>query len=49
MSARELAACGPRGCNGAWLRRLGLAGFMFFLAKGIVWLALGSTLWRQFI
>jgi hypothetical protein len=21
-----------------WLRRLGFAGFMFFLAKGIVWL-----------
>jgi hypothetical protein len=23
----------------AWLRRLGLAGFMFFLLKGIAWLA----------
>ncbi len=21
-----------------WLKRLGLAGFLFFLAKGIVWL-----------
>ncbi len=23
-----------------WLRRLGFAGFMFFLAKGLLWLAL---------
>jgi DMSO reductase anchor subunit len=23
----------------SWLRRLGLAGFMFFLIKGLVWLA----------
>jgi hypothetical protein len=22
-----------------WFRRLGLAGFMFFLVKGLVWLA----------
>jgi len=24
----------------AWLRRLGLGGFIFFLAKGLVWLTL---------
>jgi hypothetical protein len=23
-----------------WLKRLGLAGFMFFLIKGLIWLAL---------
>lgn len=23
---------------GRWLKRLGLAGFLFFLAKGLVWL-----------
>lgn len=26
----------------AWLRRLGVAGFCFFLAKGLLWLALPS-------
>ena len=24
-----------------WLRRVGVWGFLFFLAKGLVWLALG--------
>lgn len=24
-----------------WLRKLGFWGFMFFLAKGLVWLAIG--------
>ncbi|MFV8819887.1 hypothetical protein [Haliea sp. E17] len=24
----------------AWLSRLGVAGFLFFLAKGLLWLAL---------
>jgi hypothetical protein len=24
-----------------WLRRIGFWGFMFFLAKGLVWLAVG--------
>jgi hypothetical protein len=31
-----------------WLKRLGFAGFLFFLAKGLVWLAIffgiGKTL-----
>ena len=31
-------ASAPRGA--AWLRRLGVAGFLFFLAKGLLWLAL---------
>lgn len=25
----------------AWLRRMGWAGFLFFLIKGLVWLAIG--------
>lgn len=25
----------------AWLKRFGVAGFLFFLIKGLVWLALG--------
>ncbi len=24
----------------AWLKRLGLAGFLFFLIKGLIWLAI---------
>ena len=24
-----------------WLRKLGFCGFMFFLVKGLVWLAIG--------
>lgn len=24
----------------AWMRRLGLAGFLFFLGKGLVWIAI---------
>jgi hypothetical protein len=26
-----------------WLKRLGVGGFMFFLAKGILWLVLGKA------
>ena len=25
----------------AWLKRIGVAGFLFFLVKGIIWLVLG--------
>lgn len=28
--------------SGAWIRRFGLAGFVFFLAKGILWLGVGA-------
>jgi hypothetical protein len=27
-----------------WLKRLGVAGFMFFLVKGLMWLALPALL-----
>jgi hypothetical protein len=26
-----------------WLKRLGIGGFLFFLAKGILWLILGKA------
>ena len=29
-----------------WLKKLGLAGFLFFLLKGLVWLALGYFLFK---
>jgi hypothetical protein len=31
-----------------WLRRLGLAGFLFFLVKGLLWLAvpIAVAVWR---
>jgi len=27
----------------SWLKKLGWFGFMFFLVKGLIWLALGFT------
>lgn len=32
-----------------WLKRLGVAGFMFFLVKGLLWLLVpaGIVLWRS--
>jgi hypothetical protein len=36
-----IAQPGPRQ---AWLRRLGLGGFMFFLAKGLLWLTVPAML-----
>jgi hypothetical protein len=29
-----------------WLKRLGVAGFIFFLVKGILWLTVGAALLR---
>lgn len=29
-----------------WLKKVGIAGFIFFLVKGIVWLMLGYLLWE---
>lgn len=26
----------------SWLKRIGIAGFFFFLAKGMVWLGIGA-------
>ncbi len=31
-----------------WLKRIGVAGFLFFLIKGLVWLALGFGLLEWF-
>jgi hypothetical protein len=33
-----------------WLRRAGIGGFLFFLIKGLLWLAIpaGIALWRTF-
>lgn len=28
-----------------WLQKLGLAGFLFFFIKGLVWLAIGVGVW----
>jgi hypothetical protein len=33
----------PKKNTRAWLKRLGWAGFAFFLIKGILWLTLGAT------
>jgi len=29
-----------------WLKRIGIAGFLFFLIKGLVWLAVFFGLWE---
>lgn len=29
----------------SWMRRLGVAGFLFFLIKGLVWIAVFWGLW----
>jgi hypothetical protein len=29
-----------------WLKRIGIAGFLFFLIKGIVWLFVFYALWK---
>ncbi len=31
-----------------WLKRLGVAGFTFFLVKGILWLTVGAAVLRYF-
>lgn len=33
------AAVGTAAGAGEWFKRLGFAGFLFFLAKGLLWLA----------
>jgi len=30
--------------NKTWLRKIGLAGFLFFLLKGIMWLVIGYAI-----
>lgn len=32
-----------------WLKRLGIAGFLFFLVKGLIWLAVFYGLFDYFI
>lgn len=36
MSAQQ-----PKGKAITWIKRIGFWGFLFFLAKGLVWLAIG--------
>ena len=31
-----------------WAKRIGIAGFLFFLLKGIVWLIFGSAVFHYF-
>ena len=34
----------PRARGGVWARRFGVAGFLFFLGKGLLWLTLPALL-----
>ena len=48
MSSRAHAMTENRGNKGNWMKRIGMAGFLFFLVKGLVWLAIlagAGTLW----
>lgn len=38
------AECPAGPCTRAWFKRLGFAGFLFFLAKGLLWLAVPALL-----
>lgn len=33
--------------NRKWLARIGMASFIFFFVKGLVWLALGAGAWAM--
>lgn len=38
-----------RGATAQWLKRAGVAGFAFFLAKGLLWLGIAAAAaWRGF-
>lgn len=43
MISSDKAADG-RQSNGFWLKRLGVAGFLFFLGKGLLWLIVPAVL-----
>ncbi|MEZ4791472.1 MAG: hypothetical protein R2811_15855 [Flavobacteriales bacterium] len=48
MSSRVHAMTGNNGNKANWMKRIGVAGFLFFLVKGLVWLAIlagAGTLW----
>jgi len=32
-----------------WFKRLGIAGFMFFLIKGLIWLFFGASLFKWLV
>jgi hypothetical protein len=40
---------GAARASGRWLRRLGVAGFAFFLIKGLAWLALAGLVSLGFV
>ncbi len=50
QTASDAAAARPDACpvKNRWLRRLGAAGFLFFLIKGLLWLTIpaGIAAWR---
>ena len=49
ISADSTVSPRTRRSLGTWFRRLGVAGFLFFLIKGLMWLALPAliALWRH--
>jgi len=42
-----VAATAPAPARTAsWLKRIGIVGFLFFLVKGLVWVAVAIGAWR---
>lgn len=44
MSAPAVTTAADRPAHGRWLRRAGLAGTLFFLIKGLLWILVPATL-----
>ena len=38
----------PKGNRKKWLKRLGIFGFLFFLIKGLAWIAVAIAAWYGF-
>ena len=45
MNTLSIAVAAPSHAPRSRWAKLGLAGFLFFLAKGLIWLILATALW----
>lgn len=49
MMPQDTPAAEKKGKWMSWLKRSGAVVFLFFLLKGLAWLALGAAVWMGFI
>ncbi len=47
METDKTEAAGENKNRKRWLKRLGIAGFMLFLIKGLVWLGIAFWAWMK--